>query len=537
MPRVRRRGGPTWLLLESGIGGRHPGPPSTRSLPPVKSPGRDRDLPDSVGTVLVVLAGRDSERAVIAALLDDARTGRGGALVVHGVAGSGKSTLLADALASAADMRLLRTSGVESESPLAFAALQRLLWPLRSGIDTLPAPQAAALRAAMGEAEGDGERFLTFLGTLSLLAEAAESAPVLVVVDDAHWLDDASAAALLFAARRLQAEPVALLFAARDGDARRFEADGLPTVVLGGVSGADADALLTVRSGADVDPGVRDRLVAGAGGNPLALVELAGVLTAEQLAGRSPLPSPLPLTGGVEHAFGDRYRRLEEAAQRFLLVAAADDTGRLTVVRDAAERLDADDAALDAVERSGLLRVDGDELTLYHPLVRSAVYRAATSAQRRAAHRALADVLTGDPDRRAWHLAAAADRPDESVVAALDGVAERAAGRGGHEAAAAAWSRAAELASGGEDRGRRLYLAAASAWLGAHPSRAAALANAAEGHLNDPLLRARLLVLQGQIEWNTRSLNDGYDLVVQAAQAAADADAGMAAQPAMPAPP
>src|SRR3954468_13970208 len=224
---------------------------------------------------------------------------------------------------------------------------------------------------------------------------------------------------------------------------------------------------------------------------------------------------------------------MEEAAQRFLLVAAADDTGRLTVVRDAAERLDADDAALDAVERSGLLRVDGDELTLYHPLVRSAVYRAATSAQRRAAHRALADVLTGDPDRRAWHLAAAADRPDESVVAALDGVAERAAGRGGHEAAAAAWSRAAELPPGGGGRGRRLYLAAASAWLGAHPSRAAALANAAAGHVNDPLLRARLLVLQAQIEWNTRSLNDGYDLVVQAAQAAADADAGMAAQLAM----
>ena len=480
-----------------------------------------------------MLAGRETERAAIAALLDAARAGGGGALVVRGVAGAGKSTLLADALEHAADMRLLRTSGVESESPLAFAALQRLLRPLRGGIENLPAPQSAALRAAMGEAEGDGERFLTFLGTLSLLADAAESAPVLVVVDDAHWLDDASAAALLFAARRLHAEPVALLFAARDGDARRFEADGLPTVVLGGVSGADADALLTAQAGADLDPGVRDRLVAGTGGNPLALVELAGVLTVEQLAGRASLPSPLPLTGGVEHAFGDRYRRLEEAAQRFLLVAAADDTGRLTVVRDAAERLGADDAALDAVELSGLLRVDGDELTLYHPLVRSAAYRAATSAQRRAAHRSLADVLTGDPDRRAWHLAAAADRPDDTVVAALDAVAERAAGRGGHEAAAAAWSRAAELSPGGEDRGRRLYLAASSAWLGAHPSRAAALAQAAAADISDPLLRARLLVLQGQIEWNTRSLNDGYDLILQAAEVAAGADDELARQLAM----
>src|SRR4051794_15349971 len=430
-------------------------------------------------------------------------------------------------------MTVLCTSGVESESPLAFAALQRLLWPLRGRIDALPAPQAAALHAAMGQAEGEGDRFLAFLATLSLLADAAEERPVLAVVDDAHWLDDASAAALLFAARRLQAERVALLFAARDGDARRFDAPDLPTVVLGGGSGADADALLTSHAGNAVAPAVRDQLVAGTGGNPLALVELAGVLTAEQLAGRAPLPTPLPLTGGVERAFGDRYRRLDEPAQRFLLLAAADDTGRLTVVRDAAGRLEAGDEALDAAERSGLLRVDGDAIDLYHPLVRSAVYRAATSAQRRGAHRELADALTGDPGRRAWHLAAAADRPDDTVVTALDGVAERAAARGGHEAAAAAWARAAELTPGGEARGRRLYLAASSAWLGAHPSRATALAQAAAADLADPLLRARLLTLQGQIEWNTRSLNDGYDLILQAAQSAAGVDEAMTQQLAM----
>ncbi|MEU5093386.1 LuxR family transcriptional regulator [Streptomyces sp. NPDC020996] len=480
-----------------------------------------------------MLAGRDLERAAVSALLDAARAGNGGALVVRGVAGAGKSALLADALSTAPDLQVLRTSGVESESPLAFAALQRLLWPLRARIDALPAPQAAALRAAIGEAEGEGDRFLAFLGTLSLLADAAERAPLLVIVDDAHWLDDASAAALLFAARRLQAEPVALLFAARDGDARRFDAGDLPTVVLGGVTGADADALLSAHAGTDVDPAVCGRLVADTGGNPLALVELAGVLTADQLAGRAPLPTPLPLTGGVERAFLNRCRRLDEPAQRFLLVAATDDTGRLTVVREAAERLDAADAALDAVERSGLLRVDGDAVALYHPLVRSAVYRAATSAQRRAAHRALADVLTGDPERRAWHLAAAADRPDEDVVAALDGVAERAAARGGHEAAAAAWARAAELEEASEARGRRLYLAASSAWLGAHPARGSALAQAAAADVTDPLLRARLLALQGQIEWNTRSLNDGYDLVLQAAETATGVDAALGAQLAM----
>ena len=285
---------------------------------------------------------------------------------------------------------------------------------------------------------GDGDRFLAFLGTLNLLAAVAEEAPALVVVDDAHWLDDAATAALLFTARRLQAERVALLFAAREGDARRFEAPDLPSVDLGAVTGTDAEQLLRTGSDATIDCGVRDRLVAATGGNPLALVELAGVLTAEQLAGTAPLPSPLPLTGGVERAFLDRYARLSRQAQQLLLVASADDTGRVTVVRHAADLLRVDDGALDEVERAGLLTVSGDQLALYHPLVRSAVYGASTSSGRRAVHRALADALHEDADRRAWHLAAATDRPDDQVVDELEAVAQRAAGRGGHEAAAAA---------------------------------------------------------------------------------------------------
>ncbi len=482
-----------------------------------------------------MLAGRDAERAEIAALLDAARAGAGGALVVRGVAGSGKSALLADAVAAAAGsapsgLRVLRTSGVESESPLAFAALQRLLWPLRGGIGALPVPQQAALRAALGEVEGVGDRFLTFLGTLSLLADAAEEAPVLAVVDDAHWLDDASAAALLFCARRLQAERVVLLFAAREGEAHAFDAPDLPTLVLAGVTGEDAAALLAARTGRAVDPAVREQLVEATAGNPLALGELADALTGDQLAGRLPLPAQLPLTGGVERGFLDRYRRLGGPAQRLLLVAAADDTGRLTVVRDAADRLEVGDDALDEAERAGLLRADGDAATLCHPLVRSAVYRAASSTQRRAVHRALADVLAADPDRWAWHLAAAADRPDAQVVAALDDVARRATGRGGHEAAGAAWARAAELTAAGPARGRRLYLAASAAWLGAHPSRAAALANAAAAEVSDPLLRAQLLALQGQIAWTTGSLNDGYDLVAQAARVAGGVDPALAQQ-------
>jgi DNA-binding CsgD family transcriptional regulator len=466
-----------------------------------------------------VLAGRGAERERVAEVVSAARQGAGGALVVRGVAGSGKSTLLADAVADPAGLTVLRTSGVESESPLAFAALQRLLWPVRDRVDRLPAPQQAALRTALGEAGGEGDRFLAFLGTLSVLADVAEDGPLVVLVDDAHWLDDASTAALLFAARRLHAEPVALVFAARDGDARRFDAPDLPTVVLGGLAGADADRLLSA-SGATVDVAVRDQLVAATGGNPLALVELGRALHADQLAGLAPLPTPLPLTGGVERAFLERYERLPEPAQRFLLVAAADDTGRVTVVREAASALGADDDAVDAAERAGLLTLVGDRVSMYHPLVRSAVYQAATSSGRRAAHRALAVALADDPDRRAWHLAAATDRPDEDVVAALDAVAERAASRGGHEAAAAAWARAAELTTAGEDRGRRLYLAASSAWLGAHPSQAAAFAHAADAHVTEPELRIRLLTLRAQVSWNTTSLNDGFDLVLQAAELA-----------------
>lgn len=471
-----------------------------------------------------MLVGRDAERAGIAALLAAAQGSSGGALVIRGVAGSGKSTLLADAAATAADMRVLRTQGVESESPLAFAALQRLLWPLRKGVGGLPAPQRAALQAAFGEVEGEGDRFLAFLGTLSLLAEAAEERPVLVIADDAQWLDEASAAALLFVARRLQAEQVALLFAARDGDASGFDAGELPCLTLGGLSSEAAEQLLRGHAPGDVAAAVRDQLVVTTGGNPLALGELAEALSGDELSGRVPLPDQLPLTGGVERAFLDRYRRLPEAAQRFLLVAAADDTARLPVVRDAADRLKVGDDALDAVEQARLLRVDGDVLTLQHPLVRSAVYRAATSAQRRAAHRALADALGGDSDRRAWHLAAASDRPDDAVAGALDVVAWRATGRGGHEAASAAWSRAAELTADPAARVRRLGASAHAAWHAAQPTRARALADAARLDAADPLTRSDLDRLRARVEWNVGSPLVGHRILLQAAREVAPDD-------------
>ncbi|MGZ4591800.1 MAG: AAA family ATPase, partial [Actinomycetes bacterium] len=295
-----------------------------------------------------MLQGRDTERAAVAALIDEAWAARGGALVLRGQPGVGKSALLADGVARAEGMLVLRTAGIESESPLAFAALQRLLRPVMGHVDRLPVPQARALRAAFGEAEGDGDRFLVFLAALSLLAEAAEQGPVLAVVDDAHWLDEASAAALLFVARRLQVERVALLFAARDGDVRRFDSGDLPGITLGGLDEAAAGALLAERAGGPVPAEVRYRLTGATGGNPLALVELAEALTADQLGGRAPLPAQLPLTEGVGRAFLDRYHRLPEPAQALLLVAAADDSGRVVTVRQAAATLGADDEALHA---------------------------------------------------------------------------------------------------------------------------------------------------------------------------------------------
>ena len=467
-----------------------------------------------------MLVGRGAEQAAITALLDAARGSTGGSLVIRGVAGSGKSTLLADAVTTASDMRVLRTQGVESESPLAFAALQRLLWPLRRHLDELPKPQAAALGAALGEAEGEGDRFLVFLGVLSLLADVAETQPLLVCVDDAQWLDEASAAALLFVARRLQAEPIALLFSVRDGEASTFDSRDLPAVVVGGISAEAAEQLLVTAGGISrIDPAVRDRLFDATGGNPLALVELAGAVTGEQLAGVQPLPDELPLTDGVERAFGDRYRRLSESAQRLLLVAAADDSGRLAVVRGAAAQLGADDFALDEVERAGLVHVDADTLTMYHPLVRSAVYSAATSALRRAAHRALAETLdrVGDRERRAWHAAAAAEGADEAVADELDAVATAAVSRAGHEAASAAWVRAAELTADPARRAERYAAAAQAAFAVAQTSRARSLAEAALRDTADPLLRADMDRLRARVEWHVGSARVAHRILLRGA--------------------
>jgi DNA-binding CsgD family transcriptional regulator len=472
-----------------------------------------------------MLYGRDAERSAVTALLDAARDSRTGVLVLRGQVGAGKSVLLQDAVEQASDMQVLEARGIESEAELAFAGLHQLLRPILGGqVEGLPGPQATALRAAFGLEHGRGnDRFLVSVAVLSLLAEAAERQPVLCVVDDAHWLDEASANALVFVSRRLEAEGVVLLFAARDGDPRRFGAVGLPELELGGLDRVAVAALLAQHAAVLVDPEVRDRLVERTGGNPLALIELPSILTSGQLSGTEPLPLQLPLTDGVERAFLERVRSLSDDAQALLLVAAAEDTGRHATVTAAAATLGAGVAALDAAEAAGLVRVRAGALHFRHPLVRSAVYQGASSSQRQQAHLALAGAADreGDADRRAWHLAAVAVEPDERVVRELDAAAERASGRGGFEAASAALERAAALTADPRSRGRRLVAAAEHAWAAGQLGRTTGLLEAARPLATEPLLRADIGRLRGWFEMSVGSVAAAQPILVQAALDAA----------------
>ena len=467
----------------------------------------------------------------MAALLDDARAGTAGALLIRGEPGVGKSALLQDARAGATGMRVLSAQGLESEAPLAFAGLHQLLRPVLSLLERLPAPQARALRVAFGQQDGPTEDpFLVALATLTMLSEAADTMPVLCLVDDAHWLDAASADALLFAARRLQADPIALIFTARDGDVATFTADAVPTLVLTGLAAPAARLLLAEHTGAPLPEQVAQALLAQTGGNPLALVELPSTLTGAQLDGTAPIPAQLQLTGRVQRDFLDRCRRLPVEVQTLLLVAAADDSGNLAVVAHAAALLGVSAAALPDAERAGLIVTDRDNVQVRHPLVRSGVYQAATGHERRAAHRALADALTDEPDRQAWHRAAAADRPDADVAAALAQAAGRAERRGGYVAAAAAYERAADLCAGEQPRAAMLFAAARNAWSSGQADRARELADAARAGADDPLLRTDIDRLLGRIEVNVGSAAKAYRTFSSAARAVAADDPARAVE-------
>jgi DNA-binding CsgD family transcriptional regulator/tetratricopeptide (TPR) repeat protein len=467
-----------------------------------------------------VLLGRDGECAAIDGLLDGARASRSGALVLRGEAGIGKSALLDYAVRKADGMRVLTGSGVQTESELPFAGMHQLLWPLLDRANELPDVQAAALRGAFGlSADRVDDRFLVSAAMLGLLTTVADDEPMVCVVDDAHWLDDASADALVFTARRLQADPVALVVAAREGDARTFDAPGLPELRLGGLQAADAAALL---DGKDSLPMVvREQLVEATGGNPLALLELPGALTDDERAGRAPLRPDLPLAERIERAFLARVEPLPENARRLLLLAAADDTGDTGTVLRAASTLDIDAAALDTAEKAGLLTTDRGLVRFRHPLVRSAVYRDAPFGERRAAHEALAAALSDDAnaDRAAWHRAVVATPPDDAVAEVLAATADRARHRGGYAAAERALERAAELGSDPVRRTDRLLAAAAAAALAGRPGRSEALLDRATPGIAEPTRQAEAARIRSQIEIAVGRPGEAHAVVADAARA------------------
>ncbi|MEV6492908.1 ATP-binding protein, partial [Actinoplanes sp. NPDC051633] len=479
-----------------------------------------------------MLHGRDEERARLASLVAAARAGQAGVLAVLGDPGVGKSALLEDLVTSVQahqeqpTVLVLTTSGVASEAPLPFAALHRLL---RSVIDwhRLPPPQARVLGAVFGHEDGDVpvEPFLVGVATLSVLTDAADDRPVLCVVDDAHWLDAESADALLFAARRMQADRVAMVFAARaDVGVGAFRPDSVPVMHLTGLDPAAARRLLEQRVELPPSDVVADRLVAETGGNPLALLELPTELKADQLAGTAALPAGLALTERVERAFLDRIRSASPDVQSLLLLAAADDTGRTSVLHQAATASGVAADAWDEAERAGLLAVAEDRVSVRHPLVRSAVYQAATSFERRHAHAALARALAGDPDRQTWHLAAATIGTDAGVADALHGVGLRAQQRGAHRAAADAFERAAGMTAGEADRAVRLFAAARNAWSSGDAVRAGALCADAAAVADDGVLRADIDRLRGRIEVNVGSAVDAHRIFTPAAERVAVRD-------------
>jgi DNA-binding CsgD family transcriptional regulator/tetratricopeptide (TPR) repeat protein len=463
------------------------------------------------------LRGRRAERAVLDGVLDEARAGRSGVLVLRGEAGIGKTALLEHAIESAADVTLLRAVGVESEIELAFAALHQLCAPIDDFVDRLPAPQREALEVTFGVSAGAApDRFLVALATLSLFSEAAVERSLVCVIDDAQWLDRASAQALAFVARRLLAEPVALLFAAR---ATTDALAGLPELLIEGLDDAEARKLLAAVIPGRLDDRVADQLVAEARGNPLALLELPRGLSPAQLAGGFGLPGALPLAGTIEQSFLRRLEALPETAQRLLLIAAAEPLGDPALLTRVAERLDITGAAREPAQASGLIEID-DRVRFRHPLVRSAVYRAASPEQRRRVHRALAEATDAetDPDRRAWHLAKATAGVDEDVASELERAAGRAQARGGLGAAAAFLQRAAELTPEPRRSAQRALAAAQTSYEAGALDDALALLVTAETGSVDDLQRARVNLLRAQIAFATQRGGDAPRLLLEAAR-------------------
>ena len=475
------------------------------------------------------LRGRARERQVLDALLDRVRRGESAALVIRGEAGIGKTALIRYCARQAAGCRLIQFAGVESEMELPFAALHQLCMPMLDGLAALPEPQEHALRVAFGLAAGPAaDRFVVGLAALSLLAENAAARPLVCLVDDAQWLDDASCQVLGFVARRLLAESVLLLFAVREtADEQMFP--GLPALTVEGVTDEDARALLTAAVPGHVDERVCDRIVAETRGNPLGLLELARGLNQAELAGGFAGPPTASLPGRLQDHYVQRVRALPEPTQRLMLLAAADPTGDATLLWRAAPTLSLGHDAAAAADAQELLQI-GSQVRFRHPLVRSAAYAAGSPEDRRVAHLTLAAATDAqaDPERRVWHLAAAATGPDEEVAAALEQAAVKTQARAGLAAAAAFLQRSVALTA---ERGRRADRALAAALANLHAGMfdaALGLLAQARADAIDDLQRARAEQLRGQVEWASVAGREAPVLLLQAARRLESLDVGLA---------
>jgi DNA-binding CsgD family transcriptional regulator len=450
-------------------------------------------------------------------LLKAVRGGGSQTLVLSGEAGVGKTALLAYLLSAAPDLMVARTVGMESEVELAYASLHQLCSPLLGHLVGIPVPQREALEVVFGLRTAPApDPFLVGLAVLSLLCDASEQQPLLCIVDDAQWLDRASARTLAFVARRLLADPVGLVFAARvPGDELR----GLPELTVNGLRDEDARALLTSAAHSMLDGSVRDRIVAETNGNPLALLELPRSLSPSQMAGGFDLPGDRALGGRIEEGFERRLHAFPPDTRKLLQVAAAEPLGDPSLLWRAADRIGVTPAAAAPAEDDGLLRI-GTRVAFRHPLVRSAVYRSTSTEDRRAVHLALAAATDAksDPDRRAWHLAAAASEPDDAVAQELEQSASRARARGGLAAAAAFLARSVTLSVDPARRTDRALAAADASLKAADFATATTVLAIAEAGLSGDLQRARFDLLRAELAFSQSRGSDAPPLLLSAAK-------------------
>ena len=481
------------------------------------------------------LLGRTGELQVLDQLIANVRSGQSAVLVMRGEPGIGKTALLRHLIGQASGFHVVRAAGVESEMELAFAGLHQLCVPMFGRLGVLAEPQRRGLSVAFGLDSGHNpDRFLVALGALSLMAETSEEQPLLCVVDDAQWLDQASAQVLGFVGRRLLAESIALVFAARtpsEGIASPDPLAGLPELRLDGLAEAPARALLATVTSGPLDESVRTRIIEETHGNPLALLELCRGLGAAELAGGFALPDAGDLPGRIEAQYLERLGELPEQAQRLVLLAAADPVGNAALILRAAYGLGLDIAGVTLAADAGLLEF-GVNVRFRHPLVRSAVYRAAAAEDRRAAHAALAAVTDPgvDPDRRAWHRAHATAGPDEGVAAELVNSADRALRRGGVAASAAFWQRAVALTPDPGERASRALAAAEAKYAAGDFVAAQNLLVTAEVGPLDELGVAHVQRMRAQIAFALRRGSDAPPLLLRAAQRLQALDAELARQ-------